>query len=343
MIGDLASRLFSIVGGDRLYPKTQELIERQLQQGVYPGVVYCLLDKEKQLIRGLGYAKVEPQLEKMSLSSLFDVASLTKVVCTTTVMLKLLEKGKIFLDDPLQQYLPSFQDGSIRLRHLLTHTLDIVSWIDHRDQLGKEELKQAYLSLQAGDKLGKEVKYTDSGMILLGFMLEEIYHKNLTEIFRQEVLDPLQMSASTFPPVQGACVVGTQRGTPVGQTHDPKARILAEHAGNAGLFTTVSDLLCFVHMYFDPSSILKRQTILGLLHDYTCFARGHRSLGWDLKEHDQVLFHTGYTGTFLAIDPKRKQAFIFLSNRIHPFDHREAYIKERDRLIECYLGEKMLY
>lgn len=327
-----------------MYPKTQNLILEQWQEGVYPGVIYCLMDEDKEITHVLGNSISRPQPEKMTKNSLFDVASLTKVVCTTTVILSLLEDGKIQLDSPLQVYLPDFRNGDITLRHLLTHTSDIVSWIEHRDQLDKESLRQAYLQLSPGKNLGKKVKYTDSGMILLGFMIEEIFHRDVTDVFQSKVLMPLQMGHSFFSDVRSTgLAVGTQTGLTRGLTHDPKARILAEHAANAGLFTTIDDLKNFVQMYFGQISLLQRKTILSLLNNYVPASEGQRSLGWELKDHQQVLFHTGYTGTFLAIDPLGKQAFIFLSNRIHPYDHRQSYIKHRDCLLKCYLSEKREY
>jgi len=328
-----------------MYPKTQEKINEGWQENIFPGVVYRFIEGKKKETKVLGNAAIIPQKEKMTQEHLFDVASLTKVICTTTVILRLLEAGKIFLEDPVQKYLPQFPDKRLNLRHLLTHTADITSWINQRDQLTKSELKQAYLSIQAGDKLGRKVKYTDSGMILLGFILEEIYQENVSTIFQTEVLSPLKMSNSYFSPVQKPKIVPTEQlksGKILkGEVHDPKARVLKEHAANAGLFTTIDDLERFVQIYLNNTEFLSEQTINALLKDHTPLKNGGRSLGWDLK--NKVLFHTGYTGTFLAIAPLKKQAFIFLSNRIHPKDCKTTYVKYRDELINTYLNEKDLY
>lgn len=331
--------------GKTMYPKTQEKIIEGWQENIFPGVVYRFIEGKKKETKVLGNAAIIPQEEKMTQEHLFDVASLTKVICTTTVILRLLEAGEIFLEDTVQKYLPQFPDRRLNLRHLLTHTADITSWINQRDQLTKSELKQAYLSIQAGDKLGRKVKYTDSGMILLGFILEEIYQENVSTIFQKEVLSPLKMTNSYLSPIQGTKIVATEKlksGRILkGEVHDPKARVLKEHAGNAGLFTTIDDLERFVQIYLNNTEFLSEQTINALLKDHTPLKNGDRSLGWDLKNN--VLFHTGYTGTFLAIAPLKKQAFIFLSNRIHPRDCKTAYVKYRDELISTYLNEKDLF
>ncbi|WP_171333704.1 serine hydrolase domain-containing protein [Enterococcus cecorum] len=329
---------------ENFYPKTQAKIQEYLNEKVFPGVCYAIIDQEKMIHKHFGYASLIPEKRVMSGNTLFDVASLTKVVCTTTMILKLMEQGLIEIDQPLKKYLPAYGDESITLRHLLTHTADIVTYIPNRDQLNQQELMQAYLTLRAGDNLGKVVKYTDAGTILLGFMLEAIFQKPVTTIFKEEIFEPLQMTESQFPPLDMHYSIAATEDTLCGQTHDPKARVLAEHAGNAGLFTNLADLLKFTQMYLnegqlpDGRAFLQRETIAPLYQDQTPSKEGKRSLGWDLRYG--FLFHTGYTGTFLCIDPKLQQAFIFLSNRVHPYDFRQEYLEKRDELIAIYLKEK---
>lgn len=335
-----------------MYEKTQAMIKEKLDQGVYPGVVYRFFDKDKSETHALGYAAVVPHKEQMTSEALFDVASLTKVVCTTTVILKLVGRGQVEIDRSLHQYLPSFKNTQITLRHLLTHTADIQTYIPDRDQLDQQELREAYLSFEPGDQLGKKVQYTDAGTILLGFMLEELYQQAVVTIFQQEVLVPLGMTDSYFLPdaTLNSRIVPTQQQVTGevlrGVTHDPKARVLGRHAGNAGLFTNVDDLGKFCEMLvnwglFQGQSFLKRETIESLLQDQTPTGEGGRSLGWDLrsKRDGTFLFHTGYTGTFLLVDPERKRYFIFLSNRLHPQDHRDHYQQERDKIVDCYFQE----
>lgn len=346
------SALSFLLGADRMYEKTQRLIKDKLSQGVYSGVVYELITESEKTVQVFGNMATVPQVEPMVKDALFDVASLTKVVCTTTVVLKLWEAGKLDLDLPLNTYLPEFVNREITLRHLLTHTSDIQTWIENRDQLSPTQLQEAYMLLAPGENLGKEVKYTDAGTLLLGFMLEKIYQQPVVAIFQQEVLKPLGMKDSLFLPTDSKKIVPTEQqpdGTVLrGVTHDPKARILGAHAGNAGLFTNQADLEKFVMMYLNQGEsngrpFLQRATIQMLLQDQTPDGGGQRSLGWDLKfakeDKRPLLFHTGYTGTFLLMDILKKRALIFLSNRVHPKDHRAAYLKERDEIIEEYLKE----
>ena len=113
----------------------------------------------------LGLAQVKPTKEQLTSAMLFDVASLTKVVGTTTVILQLVEEGKIILDQSLQTYYPSFQDSNITIRHLLTHTADLQGYIPNRDQLNAQELKDAYNhSFHAGKAIGKKSSIQMQGL-----------------------------------------------------------------------------------------------------------------------------------------------------------------------------------
>lgn len=337
-----------------MYPETLHLIEAKMRQNIFPGAVFQFIEDQQEEVQVLGNAQIEPTIIPMAEDFLFDVASLTKVVCTTTVMLRLFEAGKLTWDQPLHDLLPDFQNRRITLRHLLTHTSDIQTYIPNRNRLNVAELRSAYLKLDSGEELGEVVQYTDAGTILLGFLIEELYEKDVIEVFKQEVLQPLQMSASLFlpaPPYDR--IVPTQKQSDgrilKGITHDPKARILAEHAGNAGLFTNLKDLSKFAKMYLNLGRVqdkiyLHDKTIRALLKDQTPTKKGERSLGWDLKfspkDRAPLLFHTGYTGTFLMLDIEKQSAFIFLSNRVHLEDHRARYVAQRDEILACYLNER---
>lgn len=327
-----------------MYEKTKQLILEKQKQGIFPGAVFQWICAGKKETHVIGESQKIPIQTKMTKETLFDVASLTKVVGTTTVLLRLMEQGEIEIDATLQTYLPEFKDGQVTLRQLLTHSADLQTWIVNRNQLTSSQLRQAYLQVQSGSERGKKVQYTDTGMLLLGFMLERYYQKPVATIFQHHVFDPLKMSNSTYFPENTKQIAATQQLADgkilKGVVHDPKARVLGIHAGNAGLFSNLADLNRFVAMYLSwGEDYLKKETIEKLLNDWSQVPGEQRSLGWDLKEKD-TLFHTGYTGTFLAIDPVKQEAFIFLSNRVHPNDNREVYIAHREEILIQYFAEK---
>lgn len=336
-----------------MYEQTQMTINQMLTEGIFPGVDYVLMKNGRRIQKVLGHAQLLPEIEPLKKEMLFDVASLTKVIGTTTVLLKLWEAGALDFDQPVQKYLPEFEDESVTIRHLLTHTSDIDSYIPNRDCLNKEQLKTAFYHLSSGDQIGQKVVYTDTGMILLGFVIERFFGKNVQQVIEEEVLMPLKMTASGFAPQNQENCVPTQihpvRGLIRGVVHDPKAYVLGENCGSAGLFSSQHDLLLFSQMILnqgqvDGKSFLQKETIQQLFMDQTPTKHLGRSLGWDLKfdpkDGHPLLFHTGYTGTFLLIDLQEQEIFSFLSNRVHPEDHREEYLEKREEILKIYLNEK---
>lgn len=335
-----------------MYPITTELILDYLHAGVYPGVSFAFIKQGQIEHATFGYAQLEPK-RLLTPETLFDMASLTKMIATNSLILHLIETQVIEIDHPLQTYLPSFSDSAVTIRHLLTHTSTINPYIKNRDTLGAVDLKKELLALQSGPEIGQKVAYTDTGTILLGFMLEELYDLPLHSLFQQQVLAPLQMNASTFkPPANRSAATERHplRGLICGEVHDPKAFVLGEHCGSAGLFSTIGDSIIFAEMLLaggvtrTGDRFLKEETVDSLFTDWTPTGTLKRSLGWDLKtSHDTLqplLFHTGYTGTFMIIDKFQQEAFIFLSNRVHPVDNRDYYLEKRDQLLEVYLDEQ---
>ncbi len=148
-------------------PKTVQLIQEKMPT-VFPGAVLRFIAGETQETHVFGQAAL-PKTEPMTKDHLFDLASLTKVICTTTVLLRLWDQGKIEMEAPLTRWLPAFKDDRVTIKHLLTHTAAINTWIPHRDQLDAAALRKAYLQLESSDTIGQTVSYTDTGTILLGF------------------------------------------------------------------------------------------------------------------------------------------------------------------------------
>ncbi|MGX6978388.1 serine hydrolase domain-containing protein [Vagococcus elongatus] len=337
-----------------MYPKTKNKIEELVNKGIMPGAAYCFIKGNQIYQRALGLRQIIPSKEQMTIDTLFDVASLTKVVGTNSVILKLLEEKRINIDDGLQLYLPEFQDKYVTIRHLLTHTSGINGFIPNRQQLSQEELIQAFLSLKSNPNLrGKEINYTDTGTVLLGLMIEQLYHKPVQRVIEEEVLQPLKMTQATFSPTGNKIApteLDSRRGIIKGEVHDPKAFILKERCGSAGLFATLNDLMSFTFMMLyrgkmrDGEYFLKEETVTSLYQSWSNIESAPRTLGWDLRFEPEtkkpILFHTGYTGTFMLIDSDQMEAFILLSNRVHPLDNKPLYQINRDELIDSYLEEK---
>lgn len=251
----------------------------------------------------------------------YDLASVSKIVGVATICTFLLNKGILQLDESLVTYYPQFHDSSITLRRLLTHTTGIDPFIPNRDMLSEVELKEAINQITVTDK--KAFLYTDINFLLLGFMLEELFGRDLDEIFNKEIFEPWQMSETSFGPVDN--VVPTVKGISDGLVHDPKAKVLGIHAGSAGLFSTIKDLEIFCQHYLEDDFAEKL---------WKNISEGNkvRSVGWNLEGN--WIDHTGYTGPFIMVNRKEQQAAIFLTNRTFECDDRPLWIAKRQELFQ---------
>lgn len=331
-------------------PKTTELLHALVENGTVPGVSYAMLHEGQVQSEIFGAKQVYPTSEKLTAGLLYDVASLTKVVCTTPLILKLVTEKRLGLDQPIAQILPRFKDQRVTVRHLLTHTSAITGYIKNRDQLSAEDLLTAiYEQMHVGDWLGEKVVYTDIGMILLGQIIEQIYGAPVQNVFVTEVLRPLHLTESTFTPQVDQCVPTSydpKRGLIKGEVHDPKAFVLGKHCASAGLFMTLNDLTKYVLWLlgeFGPLPLIPPTLLDSLFADWTSNQQGQRSLGFDLlatPDQRWCLYHTGYTGTFIVIDKEKRDGLVVLTNRVHPRQQNSQFLRARKSLLEVYLAEK---
>lgn len=329
--------------------QTTTLLHRLVTKKVVPGVSYAYLHQGQLQTEVFGDAQLVPTVEPLKKGALYDLASLTKVIGTTTVILKLAEQGALKIDDPVAKYLPKFTDERVTLRHLLTHTSALSGYIKNRDELNATELMAALYTLKPAAWLGKKVVYADIGLILLGQIIEQFYHYPVQQVITKEVLAPLNMSDATFTPEKARCIpteLTAKRGLIKGVVHDPKAYVLKEHCGSAGLFASLADLVTFAKWMLAPeknTAVLQPQTIANLFADQTPTKTLKRSLGWDLRydsTNTPCLYHTGFTGTFMLLDQKGQNALIVLSNRVHPIADNEEFLVRRDEIVASYLSEK---
>ena len=302
----------------------QEIIQKikqQIEAGIYPGASFAYYQDGAWSDWYLGEANPEIG-EKTREGLVYDLASVSKVVGVGTVLSFLWNEGKLELDQSIKTYLPETDYPDITLRHLLTHATDLDPFIPNRDQLSADELKEAMFRLNRREK--RAFLYSDVHFLLLGFLLESYFKKDLDQILQEQVLDPWNMKETQFGPVSRA--VPTVRGQRAGVVHDPKARLLGKHAGSAGLFSTVHDLKIFLEHY------LKDSFAEELTQNFSDLDDRERSLAWNLE--GDWLDHTGYTGTFIMWNRKKQEATIFLSNRTYEKDERAQWILDRNQVMD---------
>ena len=296
-------------------------IEQQIEAGIYPGASFAYYRDGEWSDCYLGEAN--PEIGEQTCQGLvYDLASVSKVVGVGTVLTFLWKQGKIELDQSIKTYLPEADYLDITIRQLLTHATDLDPYIPNRDQLSEDQLREAMFHLNQRDK--RAFLYSDVHFLLLGFLLENYFEKNLDQILQEQVFDPWKMKETQFGPVSSS--VPTVRGQKAGVVHDPKARLLGKHAGSAGLFSTVKDLKIFLEHH------LQDDFADGLSQNFSDLSDKERSLAWNLE--GDWLDHTGYTGTFIMWNRKKQEAAIFLSNRTYEKDERAQWIIDRNQVMD---------
>ncbi len=296
-------------------------IEQQIEAGIYPGASFAYYRDGEWSDCYLGEAN--PEIGEQTCQGLvYDLASVSKVVGVGTVLTFLWHQGELDIEKSVTEFLPDSDYLDITIRQLLTHSTDLDPFIINRDQLSAEELKEAMFHLNRREK--RAFLYSDVHFLLLGFLLENYFEKDLDQILQEQVLDPWKMKETQFGPVRSA--VPTVRGQKAGVVHDPKARLLGKHAGSAGLFSTVKDLKIFLEHY------LQDDFAADLSQNFSDLSDKERSLAWNLE--GDWLDHTGYTGTFIMWNRKKQEAAIFLSNRTYEKDERSQWILDRNQVMD---------
>ncbi|MFS9022386.1 serine hydrolase domain-containing protein [Streptococcus infantis] len=296
-------------------------IEQQIEAGIYPGASFAYYrDGEWS---DCYFGEANPEIGEQTCQGLvYDLASVSKVVGVGTVLTFLWHQGELDIEKSVTEFLPDSDYPDITIRQLLTHSTDLDPFIINRDQLNAEELKEAMFHLNRREK--RAFLYSDVHFLLLGFLLENYFEKNLDQILQEQVFVPWKMKETQFGPVSSA--VPTVRGQKAGVVHDPKARLLGKHAGSAGLFSTVKDLKIFLEHY------LQDDFADGLSQNFSDLSDKERSLAWNLE--GDWLDHTGYTGTFIMWNRKNQEAAIFLSNRTYEKDERAQWIIDRNQVMD---------
>lgn len=321
-------------------------IEEAVKTGLIPGAV-LEIGHEGQVVyrKAYGNRALIPQREPMTADTIFDAASLTKVVATTSSIMKLFEQGKIRLNDPVTKYLPEFQGGhsEITIRNLMTHFSGLRPDLD---------LQPAWSGYETGihraliDKPvrppGVRFVYSDINFILLGEIVHRLSGQMLSDFARENVFQPLGMTDTMFQPPASLrpriapTEIDPATGQPLrGVVHDDTSRFMGGVAGHAGMFTTADDLAKFAQMLLNRGEAANGTRLFSApaVEKFTTPQSPAdqpilRGLGWDIdspfSSNRGDLFpigsfgHTGFTGTSIWIDPYSRTYVILLTNYVHP-------------------------
>ena len=335
-----------------------QVLQQAIDARAFPGCAFGVLVRGHVVLQdALGHFTFEDDAPAVEPRTIFDVASLTKVVSTTAAAMLLYQRGQLDFDQPLGDLLPGFVVGRddaksarrVTLRHLLAHNSGLPGYVEFfRTASTPAQLFRACLELPLQAAPGERSEYSDPGFILLGKALEMLTHEHLCEWSRNHIFEPLSLNATCFCPrpearplIPPTEVDNTFRHRVIqGEVQDENAFVLHGAAGHAGLFSNVPDLLRFAGEILASLNSSSGTLFAGLTVNSFADRQGpagsSRALGWDTPSEDssagqhfssRSIGHLGYSGCSLWIDLSAEIAVVLLTNRTWP-DRQSQAIKQ---------------
>ncbi|MGB9720427.1 MAG: serine hydrolase domain-containing protein [bacterium] len=310
-----------------------------------PGAVLWIGNKKDvHFYEAFGYQQIFPKMEKLNKDTIYDLASLTKPLCTAMSIMLLFEEKEIKLIDYIERYLPAFKNrpnGKKTIKELLTHTSGLPAWFPL--YLLNQQERIDYLARTNTGKKG--VIYSCLGYIILGLIIERITNQGLDIFCEEKILKRLHLENTFFKPLPGIKnIAPTEMGNEheknkaeeygdishikwrdhliKGEVHDGNCFYAFKGvSGNAGLFSNVADIAKILRAYLN-GQIVNLETVKMMTKDHTG-SKEKRGLGWWMNPYPGILSdyafgHTGFTGTMVMVDPKKDFIAILLANSVHP-------------------------
>ena len=356
---------------DNAFSSAFAVLREAISQRAFPAACVAIAHRDHLVaLKALGHFTYEANSPAPSPASVFDLASVTKVVTTTTMGMILYERSRLELDATVAGTVPEFLADScgeadsrrrdVTFRMLLAHASGLPAYekLFLKTQARDELLRAAFTTSLSADP-GTRAEYSDIGFILLGAALERLANESLDTFCQREIFGPLAMSNTTFNPSAGArgkipptADDRTFRHKIIqGEVQDENAFVLGGVAGHAGLFSTAEDLTRFAHaMLHRGRPILRPETVALFTTRQVAPAGTSRALGWDTPSAPSQsgkylgpnsFGHLGYTGTSLWIDPERQLAIVLLTNRTWPDCANQAIKQVRPRFHDAVVEALM--
>ena len=343
-----------------------QILQDAVESRVFPGAVCAIGHRDELAVLPVGKLSYAEDAAAVTAETIYDLASLTKVVATTTAVMLLVERGAMALDSEVAAYLPQFiapnDNGPDRfevarshvlVRHLLAHSSGLPAYEKfYLRAREKQHVIEEAMAMPLEALPGQRTLYSDLGFILLGEIVERVSKTPLDRFAQREIFDPLDMRQTCFNPPQE----WRERIAPTeldesfrkrllwGEVHDENAWVMGGVAGHAGLFGTAGDLARFCRMMLregrtDGAPLIRPETIQEFTRSWPASEGAPRALGWDRpswpysssgRRFSPASYgHLGFTGTSIWIDPQQSLFVILLSNRVHPTRANDAIKKLR--------------
>ena len=328
------------------------MLHAAIARRAFPSAATAVVHQGKLIAwKGLGHFTYEPGSPPVSAETIYDLASVTKVIATTTACMILHDRGQFEPERPLVELLPDFAAADARrsqvtLRMLLAHSSGLPAYIKlFQTAHDRAELLHQALQVPLTAEPGSRAEYSDIGFILLGEALEKLIHEPLNRFCAREIFAPLKLGQTTFNPPQDwkASIPPTENDLSFrhrliqGEVNDENASVMGGVAGHAGCFSSVLDVSIFAQCLLQGGTPLVGRSTLEIFTRREDFPPGtSRTLGWDTPSQpsqsgkyfsSRSYGHLGYTGSSLWIDPDRQLAVTLLTNRTWP-DRGSQSIKE---------------
>jgi beta-N-acetylhexosaminidase len=334
------------------------LIREKIRDKAFPGAQLLVRLPNGSMYRSnYGRYTYDTHAPEVTDSTLYDIASLTKIVATASAVMRLVENGQIHLDSTAASYLPEFGTNgksAVTIRQLLQHRSGLEAFRQFHPAMSTEaEVLAAIYALPLQSPAGSRMVYSDLGMIVLGKIVERVSGMRLDAFLQSILFEPLGMKNTMFLPPDSlrARIAPTELDSSWrkrllhGEVHDETAHLLGGVAGHAGLFSTADDLGRFAEMLLHlgggiDSQLFKAATVLQFISRER--PKDSRALGWDIRSVTgssaghyfslRSFGHTGFTGTSIWIDPEADIFIVFLTNRVHPTRANQALPRFRSTL-----------
>lgn len=319
-------------------------VEKFIERKAFPGAVVAV-GRDGALVHLKAYGKrtYDPGASPMTLDTIFDLASLTKVIVTTSMAMMMVDEGRLDLDRPVRDFFPKFTGGGkdkVTVRHLLIHSSGIDWWAPlYKEAHTLPEYLNRIIPMDLKYETGTKSVYTDLGVLMLGDILERVSGTDLNTFARTRLFEPMKMRDTGYKPPESlkARIAPTEidkewrKRLVWGEVHDENAAGLGGVAPHAGLFGAAEDLARFATMLLNGGVFENHRYISpATLAAFTTRANvpdSSRALGWDTPSENssagtlmsrRSFGHTGFTGTSMWMDPETKTFVVILTNRVHP-------------------------
>ena len=339
--------------------KWKELLDEGIKIGAFPCYAAAVGVGDKLFFREIGGNRAcYPTPLPLTEDTLFDMASLSKLMGTTMAALRLIEQGKLHLDDKVGDFFENcYGKEEITIYQLMTHTSGIPAFFHMwKMNIDPKDAAKVIMEHPFAAPTGSKVIYSCMGYILLGKILEKICGEPLDKIVKREVLQPLGMENTCYCPEAGRICVSTEKKPDsdeyiCGHVHDENAYSIGGVSGNAGLFSTLDDCITFASLLSrGAEGFLKKETFDLAVTDHTeKISDSARGLGFHMfreqvypggKNMSRGSYgHSGFTGTYIYVDKETKVFCVFLSNRVHFGRDTDSFFEQKQKFFDTVFAD----